>query len=362
MRINLMKLLKRVNKYLKEYQPTIQTIGIILLFVGIILALLQYSLGSKQIEEQALSTESLRIPKFEVNIENKKLNPQQEDIVIKSGNPFHSINKVTICLLNNEDLDEIDFYKIPISTFKLKNVLKNNRWIINTERSDDFAIDKSKLISYPLIFDFEYIENLKVYNVRLLYNYKFIAYYFSNGIKIKSEGLEFVQTLKEIENTKQRLVDYSIFESNTLAGTDYIRFLKWQQMLDSGSNKSIYDFVKLNLTLQENHIVICDENNESRTIKYYLPEYIYNDSLQTQKLKLFDQIFKEQDKYGSQILERLLETEEIGYGFCRMSYSGDFEKLADGAIIFDSITDLWTESNYSNLEYLADNYLNPPLN
>ena len=353
-----MKNLKGFNKKLGKYQPTIQTFGIILILVGLIVAIWQNNLTQKQIEEQRNNQNLERVPKFNFELRYENANRTLDYLELTEMNPKHVLNHMSIMLLGRHGLNKFTYFEKRINTTNIKKTLSDYEWLADKATTNFISHYQSDVLSFPVLIGIEYVENLNLNQQYLLYEYKFKIYDFENVTKLKTIGLEFIEFVTEDGDIEQYLKSYSLTKLKPLISKYYHDNLIWTLIQKDSSYRDLVSLIRLNLTFQANQIVVCRQQKNPLIVSYDTPAFLSDDSLWSKKVKVFERITSNSDKYSSKLLNRLFQVEDSINIFSEMTESlpDTICREMDSVEFFKKNKDIWVSLNNQTVNHLIENY------
>lgn len=289
-----------INAHLKKYQPIIQTIGILILLVALVISVKQNQILSEELELAYTDIKNDNLPRFIVKIEQNSSNTLIDKIVFTSRSDKYILQKEEILLVNNTTPFILETFNGEVNTNKLKSELVSvlRRYY---EFDTEFGlIYTTKRMSYPIAIKYKYESNGSSKDTVILYDYHFTTYYSDGNCKIKSEGLEFVKYLpSNLSNITRSLIKYNINNSFLSNFPNSIFEIKKESILKDTLLADMLSFVTYNLTFSEHNIVLSD--SAYRSLYFYIPHYFDNDSLLIERNKLIVKILANLNLYDEEI-------------------------------------------------------------
>lgn len=327
----------KVNKQLKKYQPIIQTIGIIVLIIALVVSIWQNWILKKELDLTYENKKKELLPRFSVKIEQEKSNLLFDKFVFSSYSEHNYLQKEEIILVNNSTPIVLETHNGEVKSNRLKNelvLILNKYYRMDSEYGIIYSMNK---MSYPIAIKYTYESYGIIKDTVILYEYHFTTYYNNEKSKIKSEGLEFVKYLSnDMSEITKSLIKYNINNSFLSNFPNSIYDIKEEIILKDALMSRILNFVISNLTFTEHRIIIADSTY--RTVYYYLPYYFSNDSALKKRFELIDDITTNIDSYDADIasaFRQVLEKEKI---FLKLTSSTHLDSIP-----YNSKTQLYKE-------------------
>src|ERR1700752_3369584 len=114
--------MSKFNEWNKKYQPTIQTAGIVLVFLTLVVLIWQTVLTRSELKRNSQNAFNEALPKFKVTIE-KSENAVVDEFIFSCVNQDYDLQKVEIVILNDATPSYFSTYSKKISTSPIKNKL-----------------------------------------------------------------------------------------------------------------------------------------------------------------------------------------------------------------------------------------------
>lgn len=313
-------MLNKANKTLKKYQPLIQTVGILLVLISVIIAIYQNYITNEQLKlDKVNSKENKKVQiSFEVKY-NKKSN-LLDYIEALNLNSSYTINKTTLEYLKDNRLSQTEFLSERINMNGLKkHIVKyffNYFNSGNTYSVNSFHLSKdSSFHKLPIILGVEYIKDGKKETLKKLYEYKFQVYSFSKKNKIKTIGINYIGNVPTSnDKSKSILINYinshfeSIdykFEQISEKNIEELNTLK-EKTADLNFTLSILEYLKYNLHEYQIKNTLKIKDSVQMDIYLSYPKIIMDTIYKSKRDSIFNNhILTSKSKHKMGIIEKL---------------------------------------------------------
>lgn len=314
-----MKKFKKLNSFLKKYQPTIQTLGILLILASVLIAMYQNKINQNQLELTIREKLEESQPKLSISTKVKK-GSFVDELVIKNENPQHTLKNVKLFFLDGIKLMSIPSLNNIIKTSELKFAIKDVAidYVKDYDMSfGEFSLikTKSEVLSYPIVISYKYFENKQIKTSQSLYHYKMEIYFFRSGWRIKTVGLELIKPIDpDSKNIYEALVS-NLLEKPLFGNAIHRENLKIELTKSSRKYADIIEYMNINLMMDRyiQGLVLIDESN-SDTINieaiYRRPSFFRDSIILKDRLKILQSILNQKNKYGDDIINQILIMED----------------------------------------------------
>tara|TARA_R110002050_G_scaffold257052_1_gene396157 strand:- start:745 stop:1833 length:1089 start_codon:yes stop_codon:yes gene_type:complete len=357
------KSFKKINKYFSKYQPTIQTFGIFLILLTIIISIWQNNLTQKQINFAIEDKIDDSTPRFELNLNfnnNQRLN-DWFDIICKNYN--HSLQKVNLEFLNKTELKKIEIYNKILRTYKIKQViLQESKDLFENYNIGllgvKYKLSKSEIYSFPIIINYSYLENNKLKKTSILYSYKFQIYFIGNEKKVKSIGIEFVNEFRNKNfNPRNILLNYNLNNEIPFKSLYYANSLKLDLVKKDSMYSKIYELIEIHTNMRKEEFEVEQKDSTKLTLYFNIPKFIHDSILLKKRYSVMNKIIENKNYFKPELLSKIIQIEDSLKMFTTMTQnSKKLEKTKFGLKAFGNYETDWIELNQELLEITLDNF------
>lgn len=357
--------MKKVNKFLNKYQPTIQTIGILLILITIIISIWQNFLTREQLELSSIEQRNETFPKFNVSAQTNEKDKFNDEIILTNLNSNHVFQSVNIYTLERENLKSFEYYNINFNSRKLKKLIEelSYDYINDYDISfGEFILQKSKsdLLIYPLLFEISYLENENLKKYFLFYNYVFQIYFNGDDRKIKTIGLDYNQSFKLSDDDSAKKIHNFLltnsFKENTPFNNDnFLKDIKLNILKKDSLKSAIYALYDINTYKGRYESVLKINDTLSFPVYYLKPLFLDKVKLGKQRDSILLKIKMNREFYSRDVLSQIKLMNDSIKMFERMSVLDSIlETNNNETQIFKYYENIWDRMN----EKLIENALN----
>lgn len=357
------KKFKKINKIFSKNQPIIQTFGIFLILITIIISIWQNNLTQKQINIAIEGKINDSKPIFELNLSFDNTQRLNDWFEINSKNYNHNLQKINVQFLDKTVLKKSDVYNRTLRTTKLKQViLKESNDLFENYNVGllgiKYKLSKSEIYSFPIILNFSYTENNELKNTSILYAYKFQIYFVGNKRKVKSIGIEFLSELKyEKFEAKKKLLNYNFNNELPFKSIFYANNLKLELVKKDSIYKKVYDLIKIHTLMEREEFEIEKIDSTKLSIYYNKPKFLSDTILLKKRYAILNKIIDNKTHFKSALLSKVIQIEDSINMFTKMTQStNEFKKTNLGIKAFGKYESEWIEMNQELLEITLDNF------
>lgn len=357
--------MKKVNKFLNKYQPIIQTIGISLILITILISIWQNFLTREQLELSIKEQKSETFPKFRINFQTDEKDKFNEEIILSNLNSNHVFQSVEIHTLEREKLKSFTFYNQTFQARKLMKLLEDLSYdyIEDFDLSfGEFTLQKSKsdLLNYPLLFQLNYLENGEIKQYFLFYNYVFQIYFNGDDRRIKSIGLDYNQSFQlPFDNPSQKIYSFlltkGLKDKPPFNNENFLVDIKLNILKKDSLKSTIYALYDINTFKGRNETVLKINDTLSYHAYYITPLFFSDEKLKKQRDSVLLKINSNKAFYSEEVLNQIEVMNDSVKMFESMSSLDSILEIKNNEIqVFQNYEKKWDRMNEILLEKILD--------
>ncbi|WP_431167251.1 hypothetical protein [Tenacibaculum halocynthiae] len=358
------KRLKKLNKFFEKYQPTIQTFGILLILATIFISIWQNYLTRNQVDfalEERLYQQN---PKFEVSLKFHKSERLNDWLEINNKNYNHILQKINVNFLNKTDVQTFVVYNKILRLNKIKKIIIKETEGLFSDSGNSILhfkrqFSKSEVCTYPIIIDFNYIENDSPKEISILYAYKFQIYFVGKRRKIKTLGVQFIKKLNHEDNIKKILIKYNLNNSEPFNNSLYRNKLKLELIKKDSIFSPVYKFIQYNLITRREKIQFILKDSSYLNLYYDIPKFLSDSILRKKRDKELVSILYKNEDYNTDLIKKVIQINDSINMFSKMNYSVHLDSIKYtkyGVQLFEKYKREWEILNQELYDIALDNF------
>lgn len=330
-----MNKLIKVNSFVKKYQPLIQTAGILLILITVVLTWLQISIARKEFEFNEESRAYDFSPGWKIEFNKNENNALIDELVISSANDAYNIQKLRVQILDGITPYEYESVGTKISTSALKTRLSS----IYKKHYDLEQLDCRGCYeqdSYPLAITMFYERFGSRRDTTILYDYHFKTYFSKETIRFNSQALEFVKYVgKDSASLAKELISYNLSSSFFSSISDAGFQIKLAIALRDPVLGPVAEYGYSNVNVYKNSVVFVNEKTREPLGELVLmrPLPLYDSVSIQQRNAIVKAINHNLEKYDETITSAILKIQKFEKTFCKCDSGTYLDSLSNGKTI-----------------------------
>ncbi|WP_276374268.1 hypothetical protein [Chryseolinea sp. H1M3-3] len=321
--------LTKVNTFVKKYQPLIQTVGIVLILITVVLTWLQISIARKEFEFNEQGRAYDFAPGWKIGFTKNESNALIDELSITTVNDAYNVQKLRIQILDGITPYEFEGVGTNISTSSLKarlsSIYKKHYNLENLDCRGCYEED-----SYPIAVTIFYERFGERQDTTILYDYHFKTYFSKQYIKFNSQALEFVKYVaKDSASLTRELLTYNLSSSFFSNISDAAFQIRLAIVLRDPVLKPIAEYAYSNVNVYKNSVVFVTEKTGERIGEFVLmmPQPLYDSVAIVQRKVIVRELNKNIEKYDETITSAIQEIQEFEKEFCKCKAETNLDSL-----------------------------------
>lgn len=330
-----MKRLTKINSFVKKYQPLIQTVGIVLILITVVLTWLQISQARKEFEFNEQGRTYDFAPGWKMEFLKNEDNALIDELSISSSNEAYNIQKIRIQILDGITPYQFEGIGNKMLTGALKSRLSSiYKRHYNLEKLDCRGCYEED--SYPIAITIFYERFGARLDTTVLYDYHFKTYFSKQFIKFKSQALEFVKYVsKDSAILSRELITYNLTSSFLSNISDAAFQIKLAIALRDPVLGPVAQFGYANVNVYKNSVVYVNEKTQEKIGEFVLmmPQPLYDSTAIRQRNRIVTDINNNIDEYDETITSAIGKIQDFEKSFCQCDSKTYLDSLTKGRTI-----------------------------
>ena len=331
----MIKKLNKLNTVVKKYQPMIQTVGIVLILITVILTWLQISIARK---ESAFNEQSRAYDfsaGWRIQFIKSETNALIDELAVSPANEDYNVQKIRVHILDGINPYQFESVGSTISTgaikARLSTIYKRHYDLQNLDCPGCFEDD-----SYPVAMTIFYERFGSRDDTTILYNYHFKTYFSRTSIRFKSQGCEFVKYIaKDSASLAREQISYNLSSSFLANVSDGGFQIRLAMALKDPVLKPAIDYAYSNVKVYRSSFVLVDKKGGDQLGKLVLmmPLPLYDSMAIEEKSKVVAELNDKIDLYDETITSAILNIQDFEKSFRSVKGQTHLDSLRGGRTI-----------------------------